>query len=182
MRSYSPERAGTHTSSYLPLVYQEFEKLRRSENALTFDDFVPLAVSLLEHNPVVNQRNCQNVQYLIVDEYQDINYGQQRLIELLAGVQADVMVVGDDDQTIYEWRGARPNYILNDFAQVFQNKPVLDYRLSRSFRFGPLIAQCASNVISWNTRLKSRNPWWPHKTENRVLSRSCGVVMTWVKS
>ena len=53
---------------------------------------------------------------MIVDEYQDVNFGQQRLIELLAGSQADVMVVGDDDQTIYEWRGARPNYILHDFA------------------------------------------------------------------
>ena len=88
-----------------------------------------------------SQRYAQSLQHLIVDEYQDINYGQQRLIELLAGSQADVMVVGDDDQTIYEWRGARPNYILNDFAEVFQNKPIQDYHLSRSFRFGPLIAQ-----------------------------------------
>jgi DNA helicase-2/ATP-dependent DNA helicase PcrA len=86
-----------------------------------------------------------------VDEYQDINLGQQTLIELLAGEQADVMVVGDDDQTIYEWRGARPNYILKDFATVFNGKPVKDYRLSRSFRFGPVIAQCAANVIACNT-------------------------------
>jgi len=61
------------------------------------------------------------------------------------------MVVGDDDQTIYEWRGARPNYILKDFAVVFDNKPIQDYRLSRSFRFGPTIAQSAANVISCNT-------------------------------
>jgi DNA helicase-2/ATP-dependent DNA helicase PcrA len=54
-----------------------------------------------------------------VEEYQDINYGQQRLLELLATGKADVMAVGDDDQTIYKWRGARPNYILNEFEQVF---------------------------------------------------------------
>jgi DNA helicase II / ATP-dependent DNA helicase PcrA len=145
-----PDRAGSHTSPYLPLVYQEFEQLRLSENALTFDDFVPMAVHLFEGNKAVQQRYCQDVQQLIVDEYQDINYGQQRLIELLAGTHADVMVVGDDDQTIYEWRGARPNYILHDFAATFKSKPVKDYRLSRSFRFGPLIAQCAANVIACN--------------------------------
>lgn len=146
-----PERAGSTSSPYLPLVYQEFEALRLSENALTFDDFVPSAIQLMESHPLIRSRYCQDIQHLIVDEYQDINYGQQRLIELLAGKQADVMVVGDDDQTIYEWRGARPNYILHDFAQVFSDKPVKDYRLSRSFRFGPLIAQCAANVIACNT-------------------------------
>ena len=61
------------------------------------------------------------------------------------------MVVGDDDQTIYEWRGARPNYILQDFVKVFNSKPVMDYHLCRSFRFGPLIAQCAANLIACNT-------------------------------
>ena len=146
-----PERAGSYTSPHLPLVYAEFEDLRKVENALTFDDFIPLAIHLLEGNEYLRQRWCYDLQHLIVDEYQDINYGQQRLIELLAGNDADVMVVGDDDQTIYEWRGARPSYILQDFAKVFSNKTVLDYRLSRSFRFGPLIAQCASNVIACNS-------------------------------
>jgi DNA helicase-2/ATP-dependent DNA helicase PcrA len=146
-----PERAGSYNSVHLPLVYRGFEDLRKAENALTFDDFIPLAIDLLEGNEYLRQRWCYGLQHLIVDEYQDINYGQQRLIELLAGNDADVMVVGDDDQTIYEWRGARPSYILHDFAKVFSNKPVLDYRLSRSFRFGPLIAQCASNVIACNS-------------------------------
>ena len=145
-----PERAGSYTSPLLPLVYQEFELLRREANALTFDDFIPLALQILELNPAAHERYCQEVLHLIVDEYQDINYGQQRLIELIASRRADVMVVGDDDQTIYEWRGARPNYILHDFTQSFQGKPVQDYRLSRSFRFGPLIAQCAANVIACN--------------------------------
>lgn len=150
-----PDRAGSYTSPYLPLVYQEFEQARLSANALSFDDFVPLAINLLENHQSLRAHYCQDVYHLVVDEYQDINYGQQRLIELLAGKQADVMVVGDDDQTIYEWRGARPSYILHDFAQVFKGKPVKDYRLSRSFRFGPLIAQCAANLIACNaTRLE----------------------------
>lgn len=146
-----PGRAGSYNSPYLPLVYEAFEQLRLAENAMTFDDFVPTAIDILEHNPAIYQRFCGSLRYLIIDEYQDINYGQQCLIELLAGQQADVMVVGDDDQTIYEWRGARPNYIIQDFVKAFGYKPVRDYRLSRSFRFGPVIAQCAANVIACNT-------------------------------
>ncbi|MCC6957685.1 MAG: ATP-dependent helicase [Anaerolineales bacterium] len=145
-----PDRAGSYASPHLPLIYAEFERLRGEANALTFDDFIPLAIDLLEGQPATRSRYAQELQHLIVDEYQDVNYGQQRLIELLAGDQADVMVVGDDDQTIYEWRGARPQYILQDFARVFANKPVHDYTLSRSFRFGPLIAQCAANLIARN--------------------------------
>lgn len=72
-------------------------------------------------------------------------------MELLAGTRADVMVVGDDDQTIYEWRDARPNYIIREFAEVFSNKPQVIYRLSHTFRFGPVLAQAAHNVIAFNT-------------------------------
>ena len=145
-----PNRAGSYASTYLPLVYRQFEYLRQAESALTFDDFIPLAIELLENNPSLYERYCHNLKHLIIDEYQDINFGQQRLIEILASEQVDIMVVGDDDQTIYEWRGARPNYIIHDFATVFNAQPVKDYRLSRSFRFGPVIAQCAANVIALN--------------------------------
>lgn len=145
-----PERAGYRGNAYIPLVYQEFEQLRIKEGGITYDDFVPIAVGVLEHEVRVGQRWRNQTDFVIVDEYQDINYGQQRLIELLAGTRADIMVVGDDDQTIYEWRGARPNYILREFRAVFNNKPHQDYTLSRSFRFGPVIAQCAQNVIGFN--------------------------------
>ncbi len=145
-----PHHAGSSTQPALPLVFAGFEEFRQSQEALTYDDFIPTAIDILENNPSFYRRFCGNIQHLIVDEYQDVNLGQQTLIELLAGEQADVMVVGDDDQTIYEWRGARPNFILNDFATIFNARPVLDYRLSRSFRFGPVIAQCAANVIACN--------------------------------
>lgn len=146
-----PNRAGSFMQPHLPKVYATFEDFRQSQDALTYDDFIPTAIDILENNPAFYHRFCSNIQHLIIDEYQDINLGQQTLIELLAGEKADVMVVGDDDQTIYEWRGARPNYILKDFATIFNNKSVLDYRLSRSFRFGPVIAQCAANVIACNS-------------------------------
>lgn len=146
-----PERAGYRGDTFIPLVYAEYEKLRVQQTALSFDDFIPLTVGFLEQEATVALQWCGRVQHLIVDEYQDINFGQQRCIELLAGDKADVMVVGDDDQTIYEWRGARPSYILREFQTVFAGKPHTDYTLSRSFRFGPVIAQAAYNTISHNT-------------------------------
>ena len=147
-----PERAGHHTNKFLPLVYAQFEKKRKVSNAYTFDDFVPAVVDLLSTNNRLQKRWCGRLQQLIVDEYQDVNAGQQRLIELLAGKTADVMVVGDDDQTIYEWRGARPEFILEEFVSAFPDKQHTTYTLSRSFRFGPSLASCAYNTIRNNSK------------------------------
>jgi DNA helicase-2/ATP-dependent DNA helicase PcrA len=72
------------------------------------------------------------------------------------------MVVGDDDQTIYEWRGARPSYIIADFSKVFYNKPVQDYCLSKSFRFGPVIAQSSASLIKQNTQ-RVKKPLTAHQ-------------------
>lgn len=146
-----PERAGYRGNPYLGRVYAAYEELRNKLNALTYDDYIPTTVRLLEKNPSVRQEYSAHLRHIIIDEYQDVNYGQQRLIELLAGHQADLMVVGDDDQTIYEWRGARPNYIIREFQSVFNNKPFNLYHLSHSFRFGPVIAQAAFNLIRFNT-------------------------------
>ena len=150
-----PEYAGHKVNRNIPLVYAEFERLHAAANALTFDDFIPLAVSILESEPSVREQFVEQFDTIIVDEYQDVNLGQQTLVQLLAGSRADVMVVGDDDQTIYEWRGARPEYFTTHFERVFSNKPTVEYTLTNSFRFGPLLAQSAQNVIEHNL---GRNP------------------------
>jgi DNA helicase-2/ATP-dependent DNA helicase PcrA len=146
-----PERAGTTDSPQLSLVYAEYERLRLEKVAVSFDDFIPLALDILSSNPQAYSRWCKSCQHVLVDEYQDINFGQQKLIEVLAGKHADIMVVGDDDQTIYEWRGARPDYILRDFRRVFNHRPNREYCLSRSFRFGTTLANAASSVIGNNS-------------------------------
>lgn len=151
-----PERAGYRGNQHIPLVYQEFERLRNQARGVTFDDFVPIAVGILGEERNIGEKWRNRTDFIIVDEYQDVNYSQQRLIELLAGKKADVMVVGDDDQTIYEWRGARPTYILREFQAVFCNKPHKDYTLSHTFRFGPVLAQCAENVIRFNANRLSK--------------------------
>ena len=145
-----PERAGHRHDPYLPLVYTHFEIQRKACNAYTFDDFIPLVIDLLSSDEQLKQQWCGRLDYLIVDEYQDVNFGQQTLLEFLGG-GAEVMVVGDDDQTIYEWRGARPDYILERFESTFTDQPITTYTLSRSFRFGTKIAECAYNAIRRNS-------------------------------
>jgi len=169
-----PERAGHRTNPDMPDVYRRFEEFREGRRALTFDDFVPKALELMERNPAFRQRFTNRVDHLIVDEYQDVNYGQQQLIRLLAGKRADVMVVGDDDQTIYEWRAARPHYILRGFKDDFASKPVVDYNLSHSFRFGPLVAQAAYNAITFNQQRESK----PLVSHN--VHQDTGItILTW---
>lgn len=153
----SPENAGHKYSDDYVTVYKEFEKRRNEQNALTYDDFIPLTVSILKNNKFYFDKWSNKLEHLIVDEYQDVNYGQQTLIEILAGDRANVMVVGDDDQTIYEWRGARPEYILKEFQTTFVSKPHTVYKLDQTFRFGPLLAQYAHNSISLNSTRHSKN-------------------------
>ncbi len=132
-------------------IYREFEERRLHKNAITYEDFVPLAVSLIGRDDHTLLEHAGSLRYIIVDEYQDVNFGQECLIELLASQGADVMVVGDDDQTIYEWRGARSEYILREFKSTFDNKPHSDYSLTSSFRFGYRMAQASYNAITHNT-------------------------------
>ena len=138
-------------------IYQEFELRRQlARQAVTYDDFLPEAVAFLDRNPERLQAVHAALRHLIVDEYQDINLAQQQLIERLAQGGADLLVVGDDDQTIYEWRGARADYILGEFQNAFDNKPHRVYKLTHSFRFGYHIAQSAQNVIRHNPNRLSK--------------------------
>ena len=145
-----PDRAGHRNNQDIALVYKRFEKIRNENAALTYDDFIPIVVALLENEPKIKDMYIGKARVVLVDEYQDVNYGQHKLVELLAGSHADIIVVGDDDQTIYEWRGARPEYILTRFRKEYSTKQIHDYVLSSSFRFGPKLAKAAGTVIKHN--------------------------------
>ncbi len=144
------DRAAHATSSDIPLVYARYEEMRQAAGAIGFDDFMPLLFLLATQHPNYWRKVTSGLRILIVDEYQDVNRVQHQLVELLAGNTVDVMIVGDDDQTIYEWRGARPVYLLERFHQTLAHRNAIDYPLTQSFRFGPLLAQCAHNVIVRN--------------------------------
>ena len=93
---------------------------------------------------------ADRVEHIIVDEYQDINEAQQQLLKILAGKRARVMVVGDVDQCIYEWRGARPEYITSRFQLDFP-KPD-NYQLSYTFRYGHQLSLAANHLIAGNRK------------------------------
>ncbi len=151
-----PDRAGHRTIPAFERIYARYEIERAAAGAVTFDDAIPETIAVCRAHPEIVAEWFGGIAHLLVDEYQDINFAQQILLEMLAGDHADVMAVGDDDQTIYEWRGARPGFILRDMPRRFNRKKTLDYTLSSTFRFGPLPAQLARNVIELNQNRASK--------------------------
>jgi DNA helicase-2/ATP-dependent DNA helicase PcrA len=143
----APKDAGHADDEFLVAVYGRFEKLRHSKGFRTFDDLVVDAVRALESDEA-RHGLANRFEHLIVDEFQDADHAQFRLLELLAGARARVTVVGDDDQTIHEWRGARSAFIRGEFAKRFTAHPHRAYTLSTSFRFGPELAAAAERAIT----------------------------------
>ncbi|WP_372871098.1 DNA helicase Rep [Shewanella sp.] len=116
------------------LLYQRYAQHMKAYNALDFDDLILLPTLLLRHNEEVRSRWQARIQYLLVDEYQDTNGSQYELVKLLVGERARFTVVGDDDQSIYSWRGAKPqNLVLlgKDFPQLRLIKLEQNYRSSQ---------------------------------------------------
>ncbi|MEX2152670.1 MAG: UvrD-helicase domain-containing protein [Gemmatimonadaceae bacterium] len=130
------------------LVYADLESALRTANAVDFDDLLVLPVRLLESNERELERWQKRFDHLLVDEYQDTNRAQYRFVKLLASVHRNVCVVGDDDQSIYGWRGADIRNIL-DFTKDFPNAGVV--RLEENYRSVPPILELANVIITENT-------------------------------
>ena len=128
-------------------VYKEFEPTLRALNAVTFDDLLTLPVQLLEQHRDRLDAYRARFSHVLVDEYQDTNRAQYRLVTLLAGSTGNVVVVGDDDQSIYGWRGADVRNIL-EFERDFPDAAVV--RLEENYRSAPPVLALANAVISEN--------------------------------
>ncbi|MBW7856812.1 MAG: UvrD-helicase domain-containing protein [Leptonema sp. (in: Bacteria)] len=133
--------------------YLEYQKRLRDQQAFDFSDLLYESVKLLEREPNLLEMSRRRWQYLLVDEYQDTNHAQYRLVQLLAGSHQNVVVVGDDDQSIYSWRGADIGNILN-FEHDFPNTKVL--RLEENYRSTPSILKLAASVIQHNSDRKPK--------------------------
>jgi ATP-dependent DNA helicase Rep len=130
--------------------YQRYYNHLRAYNALDFDDLILLPTLLLKNNEAVRQKWQNKIRYLLVDEYQDTNTSQYELVRLLAGERARFTVVGDDDQSIYSWRGARPqNLVLlqTDFPKLRVIK------LEQNYRSSERILHCANILIQNNSHI-----------------------------
>lgn len=130
--------------------YQLFEDLRRQQKIRFYSDLIHAPLIAMQCDSSLQDWVANRIDYIVVDEYQDINEAQQQLLKILAGDRAQVMVVGDVDQCIYEWRGARPEYIISRFATDFPD-PV-NYMLSHTFRYGHQLSLAANHLIGHNSR------------------------------
>ena len=134
-------------------VYPEYQKALRNQNAFDFDDLLVKPVELLETDPPILERYQERFQFLLVDEYQDTNRAQYRFLQLLAAERGNLMVVGDDDQSIYGWRGADIRNIL-DFEKDFPDAVVV--RLEQNYRSTSRILDAANQVIAENVQRKGK--------------------------
>jgi len=137
-------------------LYEEYRKELRKANALDFDDLLLDAVRLLKSSATVREYYNRRFQYLLIDEYQDTNRPQYELMRMLAGDRHNVCAVGDEDQSIYSWRGADIRNIL-EFEQDFPEAKII--RLEQNYRSTQNILQAASAVVANNIRRKGKNLW-----------------------
>jgi DNA helicase-2/ATP-dependent DNA helicase PcrA len=137
-------------------VYAAYEKALADDNAVDFDDLLMKAVYLFERNPEVLARYQTRWQQILVDEYQDTNRAQYQLARLLAAKHRNLAVVGDDDQSIYSWRGADLRNIL-DFERDYPDARVV--KLEQNYRSTQTILDAAHSVVSRNTGRKDKRLW-----------------------
>jgi len=136
-------------------VYEEYQKRLKLANALDFDDLIMKTVELFNKSPEVLEKWQKQFEYIMVDEYQDTNHAQYKLISLLAGGQGNLCVVGDEDQSIYRFRGATIENILS-FEEEFKAHTV---RLEQNYRSTETILEAANSVIKNNTQRKNKTLW-----------------------
>jgi len=144
------EITGKPMPAHFVQAYGKFEQLRELAGIRFFSDLIHDPVMKLLSDQELADRIGGKLDHLLVDEYQDVNEVQQALLTIIAGQSASVMVVGDVDQCIYEWRGARPEYLQTLFDADFPD--AANYRLSYTFRYGHRISLLANHIISHNQR------------------------------
>ena len=150
------ENTADYLWSVAAKVYARYQEELARANALDFDDIIMLTVRLLEENPDILEYYQHKFKYVCVDEYQDTNYAQFRLTELLAGHYRNIMVVGDDDQSIYKFRGATIENILN-FDRTYPDAKVI--KLEQNYRSTKNILDAANAVIGHNFGRKGKTLW-----------------------
>jgi len=137
-------------------VYNHYQKTLKAANALDFDDIIVLTVQLFQEYPQVLEHYQNRYRYIMVDEYQDTNHTQYRLVSMLGARHKNLCVVGDDDQSIYKFRGATIENILS-FEEQFENVSVI--RLEQNYRSTQNILSAANRIIENNKGRKGKNLW-----------------------
>lgn len=153
---YADEVAKEYNKKIFGRVYKEYQKRLKQNNALDFDDLIMLTVQLFRQNAEILNHYQERFPFILVDEYQDTNTAQFTLLSLLASRYQNLCVVGDDDQSIYRFRGANIHNILN-FEKIFPATKVI--RLEQNYRSTKNILAASSGVIKHNSMRKEKTLW-----------------------
>ncbi|MBR0515735.1 MAG: UvrD-helicase domain-containing protein, partial [Eubacterium sp.] len=147
-------------------IYHEYQKRMKQNNALDFDDLIFKTIELFEHHPDILEQYQNRFRYIMVDEYQDTNRTQFLLVKMLAAKYKNLCVVGDDDQSIYKFRGADISNILN-FEQEYPNAKVV--KLEQNYRSTANILNAANGVIANNQGRKDKRLWTEQEDGEKVI-------------
>ncbi|MBQ2750702.1 MAG: UvrD-helicase domain-containing protein [Clostridia bacterium] len=154
--AYKKSVGSDYRLSVIARLYEAYADRLKTASAMDFDDLIVETVRLLEENPDVLESYHRKFRYILVDEYQDTNYAQYKLTSLLAAGSGNLCVVGDDDQSIYRFRGATIRNIL-DFEKEFKNARSI--KLEQNYRSTGNILDAANSVIAHNEGRKGKNLW-----------------------
>lgn len=165
---YSLSAGGDFHKQKIAQIYQEYQAALKKNNAVDFDDLIMKTVELFKACPDVLKGYQERFKYIMVDEYQDTNTAQFELIKLLAGAHHNLCVVGDDDQSIYKFRGANIRNIL-DFEKVYPEAAVI--RLEQNYRSTQNVLDAANAVIRNNKGRKEKALWTDKGEGNRIHFR-----------
>ena len=156
---------GDYRRTRIGEIYELYQKKLKLNNALDFDDILFFAVKILEESPEILEKYQNRFQYIMVDEYQDTNNSQYRFISMLAKKHKNICVVGDDDQSIYKFRGANIQNILN-FEDTFPESTVI--KLEQNYRSTSTILDAANAVIHNNRGRKSKSLWTENERGSKI--------------
>jgi DNA helicase-2/ATP-dependent DNA helicase PcrA len=169
-KMWDPDKFGVMAGDYFEAkaadVYKLYQRKLRENNALDFDDLIMTTVNLFSKKPEVLRYYQHKFQYILVDEYQDTNHSQYRLVRLLAEQHHHLCVVGDPDQSIYGWRGADIQNIL-DFEEDYAHARVI--RLEQNYRSTQNILDAANAVIKNNFGRKEKRLWTDHGSGPQIV-------------
>ncbi|MCL1981592.1 MAG: UvrD-helicase domain-containing protein, partial [Clostridiales bacterium] len=167
-QSYLKVNGDDFKSKRIYELYSDYEATLRKNNAMDFDDLLLNAVKLFEKDEEILRKYQKRFKYIMVDEYQDTNYIQYRFVKLLAEAHNNICVVGDDDQCIYQWRGADIKNIL-EFEKDFKNTKVV--KLEQNYRSYGNILAAAHSVIEKNKKRKGKKLWTGKEAGEKITYR-----------
>lgn len=166
---FALDAQGDYRQEIIAKAYSEYQRQLKSSNAFDFDDLIMKTVELFQNNPDILDEYQERFRYIMVDEYQDTNTAQFKLVSLLAAKYQNLCVVGDDDQSIYKFRGANIENILS-FEKIFPDACVV--KLEQNYRSTQNILDAANSVIQNNTGRKEKKLWTANGQGDKVRMRS----------